>query len=38
MKRVELTLVLSLKLALSAFYELWNVYGRREGWGNTKIV
>jgi hypothetical protein len=38
MSRVELKLISSLKLALLAFYELRNMRGRREGWGNTNIV
>jgi hypothetical protein len=38
MGRVELTLILSLKLALLAFYELRNVHDREEAWGSTNMV
>ena len=38
MTRVESKPILSLKMALFAFYELPNMRDRREGWGNTNIV
>jgi len=38
MIRVELELIFSRKLALSAFYGLKNVRDRQERWGSTNIV
>ena len=38
MSHVDSKLILSLKLAPLAFYELRNVRDRQEGWGSTNIV